>query len=91
MILNQSKHGDMYGISHNESSILLSVNGERAVLTPNECEELMHAMVFHLNEQRNGLWCGRAMRRSDMPPTREGPQIGCGMLESGSDSYADHP
>jgi hypothetical protein len=76
MILNESKHGDTYGVSHNEHAMLISVNGERAVLTPDECEAFMHELVFQLNEQRNGLWCGKPMT---------------GTLESGSDAYADHP
>jgi hypothetical protein len=57
--------------------MLISVNGERAVLTPDECEAFMHEIVFHLNEQRNGLWCGKPMMM--------------GTPESGSDAYADHP
>ena len=33
MILNESKSGVTYGVSHNENGMLISVNGERVLLT----------------------------------------------------------
>jgi hypothetical protein len=69
MIQSYAKNGGTYGVSHNEKGILLSVNGERVLLTLDETESLIARIQFAVTEHSQGLWCGKPIERTGWWPT----------------------
>lgn len=63
MILNESKSGVTYGVSHNEDGLLVDVNGERVLLDIEESRLLIDEMLLHIRDHEAGMWYNVPMKK----------------------------